>query len=101
MRVALVVALFALFAGPAASAHEGHAHKIMGTVASVRASRLEIKATDGKTASVIVNQGTRILRGSSDVKLSDLKIGERVVATATETKEKTMIAQDVRVAASR
>ena len=52
MRRALVAILFASLAVAAAGAHEGHNHTIMGTVASVHAASLDIKATTGKTASV-------------------------------------------------
>ena len=101
MRVLLSMVVLVMLAAPAARAHEGHAHKIMGTIASVRADRLDIKATDGKTASVVLNNKTKILRGSDSVKTTDLKVGERIVATAMEQKNKTMLATELRVAASR
>src|SRR5262249_13125771 len=101
MRVLLAMVVFAMLAVPAASAHEGHAHKIMGTIASVRTDRLDIKATDGKTASVVLNGKTKIVRGTEAVKATVLKVGERVVATAMEQKNKSMLATELRVAASR
>lgn len=99
MRVVFAAVLLALMTVPAVGAHEGHKHTIMGTIASVRAGSLDIKATTGKTASVVLDEKTHILRGTERVKSADLKVGERVVATATETKDKKMVAQDVRVAA--
>ena len=99
MRVAFVAVLLALLAVPLVRAHEGHKHTLMGTIASVQAGSLDIKATTGKTASVVLDEKTNILRGTSRVKVTDLKVGERVVATAIETKDKKMVAQDVRVAA--
>jgi hypothetical protein len=101
MRVLLAMVVLVMLAAPAVGAHEGHAHKIMGTIASVRADRLDIKATDGKTASVVLNDKTKILRGTESVKTKDLKIGERIVATAMEQKNKTMVATELRVAAGR
>jgi hypothetical protein len=101
MRVAVVAVVFALLTVPVVRAHEGHEHKIMGTIAAIRAGALDIKATTGKTASVILTEKTKIVRGTAAVKAADLKVGERVVATATETKEKTMLAKDVRVAPTR
>jgi len=100
MRVLLAMVVFAMLAVPAVGAHEGHAHKIMGTIASLHADRLEIKATDGKTASVILNDKTKIVRGTASVKTSDLKVGERVVATALEQKNKSLLATELRVAPS-
>jgi hypothetical protein len=101
MRVLLAMGVLAMLAVPAVGAHEGHAHKIMGTIASVRTDRLDIKATDGKTASVILNEKTKIVRGTESVKTTDLKVGERVVATAMEQKNKSLLATELRVAASR
>ena len=93
-----MVAMVAMMTMTPVSAHEGHKHTIMGTIASVQSSRIEIKATTGKTASVVLDDKTHILRGTVRVKADDLKVGERVVATAIESKDKKMVAQDVRVA---
>ena len=59
-----------------------------------------MKATDGKTSSVTLNDKTKILRGKTKATADDVKRGERVVVTATETKGKdgstTMTATEVR-----
>ena len=92
----------ALAAAPYAIAHEGHAHKMMGTVATVNDHRLEVKAADGKTAAVTLNEKTKILRGKVSARLQDIKAGERVVVTAMEQKgadgKPEMIASEVRLA---
>jgi len=92
----------ALAAAPYAIAHEGHAHKMMGTVATVNDHRLEVKAADGKTAAVTLNEKTKILRGKVSARLQDIKAGERVVVTAMEQKgadgKAEMIASEVRLA---
>jgi len=99
MALALVAALVA---APYAIAHEGHAHKMMGTVATVNDHRLEVKAADGKTATVTLNETTKILRGKTPATLQDIKAGERVVVTAMEKKgpdgKAEMIACEVRLA---
>jgi hypothetical protein len=86
-----------------ALAHEGHVHKVMGTVATVHENRLDVKATDGKTSTVTLNEKTKILREKAKATVEDLKPGERVVVSATETKGKdgkaTMIATEVRLGA--
>lgn len=86
-------------------AHEGHAHKVMGTVSTLHENHLEVKATDGKTSTITLNQKTKLLRGKAKVKVEDIKPGERVVVTATETKGKdgkmTMIATEVRMGAAK
>jgi translation initiation factor IF-1 len=82
-------------------AHEGHAHKVMGTVTVLHENHLEVKATDGKTSTITLNEKTKILRGKARVKLDDIKPGDRVVVTALETKGKdgkaTMVATEVRL----
>jgi hypothetical protein len=98
VRVAFAALLLAVLTVPAVGAHEGHKHTIMGTIASVKDKSIDIKATTGKTASIVLDDKTHILRGTARVKAADLKVGERVVATAIETKDKKMVAQDVRVA---
>lgn len=104
-RFILGAALVAALAIPRYTfAHEGHVHKVMGTVTTLHENHLEVKATDGKTSTITLNEKTKILRGKAKVKVDDLKPGERVVVTATETKGKdgktTMIATEVRVGAA-
>jgi len=84
-------------------AHPGHEHKVMGTVAVVHQNHIEVKATDGKTSMFTMNEKTRVIRGNAKVNADAIKIGERVVVTAIETKDKDgkvlMIANEVRLAA--
>jgi hypothetical protein len=101
-RFVIGAALVAALAIPAyVRAHEGHAHKVMGTVATLHENHLEVKATDGKSSTITLNEKTKILRGRAKAKLDDIKPGERVVVTAMETKGKdgkaTMIATEVRL----
>lgn len=89
MRGVFLALIFAagLTSAPA-WAHEGHAHKVMGTVCGVHETHLDVKATDGKAATLRLAETTKIVRGSTPLKASDIRIGDRVVATATETKLK-------------
>jgi hypothetical protein len=101
-RFILGAALVAALAFPGyALAHEGHAHKVMGTVTTLHENHLEVKTTDGKTSTITLNEKTKILRGKTKIKVDDIKPGERVVVTALETKgndgKPTMVATDVRV----
>ena len=95
-------ALVAVLAIPTfARAHEGHAHKIMGTVSMRHDNHLEVKTTDGKTETITLNEKTKIVRGKAKVKADDIHSDERIVVTAMETKGKdgksTMIATEVRL----
>ena len=82
-------------------AHEGH--KVMGTVTRLHENHLEVKATDGKTWTISLNEKTKILRGKTKAKVDDIKPGERLVVTAMETKGKAgkamMVATEVRLGA--
>lgn len=87
-----------------ALAHEGHVHKVMGTVEMRHENHLEVKATDGKTSTITLNEKTRILRGKAAVKIDEIKPGERIVVTATETKDKDgktiLVATEIRLGAA-
>jgi hypothetical protein len=101
-RLVLSTALVAALAVPGfALAHEGHIHKLMGTVSMLHENHLEVKATDGKTSMITLDEKTRILRGRAKVTAKELKPGERVVVTAIETKDKdgkpTLLATGIRL----
>src|SRR5262245_51423221 len=85
----LSIALLALFViSMPLLAHEGHDHKVMGTVAAVQDLRVDVKGADAKTSTVTLDDKTKISRGKSPAKVTDIKTGDRVVVTATETKDK-------------
>jgi hypothetical protein len=98
-------ALVAALAVPGyAIAHEGHVHKVMGTVTTLHENHLEVKTTDGKTSTITLNEKTKILRGKTQIKTEELEPGERVVVTATDTKGKdgkpTRVATEIRLGAA-
>jgi hypothetical protein len=104
-RLIPALALAAVLAVPVyARAHEGHRHRVMGTVATRHEDQLEVKATDGTTSAIVLNEKTKILRGKTKVTPDDIKSGERVVVAATETKDKTgklmMLATEIRLGAA-
>ena len=83
--------LAAVLVVPAVSrAHEGHAHKVMGTISSVDGKNLMVKTTDGKTVMVMLDAKTRITQGKAKVAATALKVGDRVVAEGAEEKEMLM-----------
>jgi hypothetical protein len=83
-RVTLVF-ICALALGRIAFGHDGP-HKVMGTVSAVHEERLEVTATDGKSVSLNVDDKTKVIHGRMAMKVSDIKVGERVVVTASEKK---------------
>jgi hypothetical protein len=88
-RFILGAALVAALAIPRyALSHEGHAHRVMGTVVVRHEKHVEVKAADGKTSTIMLDEKTRILRGKAKANADEIKPGERVVVAAMETKDK-------------
>lgn len=65
-----------------AIAHPGHEHKIMGTVTMAAADHVMLKDKDGKDATVSINKDTKFIRAKKAMKVSDMKVGMRIVVTA-------------------
>jgi hypothetical protein len=83
------------------SAHEGHAHSVMGTIAAVHADmkHVEVKTKDGKTSGFYVDDATKFTQGTNSLSLSDLKPGQRVVVSG-RTEGTKLIATTVKVGAA-
>ena len=93
----IAVALAGTLGVPAiARAHEGHAHKVMGTVSSVEGNHVMVKTTDGKTVMVMLDAKTAITRGKTKLDAAAVTVGERVVAEGIEEK-KMIVAKTVRL----
>jgi hypothetical protein len=86
-------------AGSQALAHEGHDHKILGTVTTATAERVTLKDVDGKDVTVLVTKDTKV-KAKLLLKVQEIKPGTRVVITAREGKDKTMVARTIEVGAS-
>jgi hypothetical protein len=82
--VAAVVVTLALVTP--ALAHEGHTHKVLGTVAGVQAHQIEVKGTDGKVLTIVLDAKTAITRGKDKLDAAALKVGERVSVDYTQAK---------------
>jgi len=80
-------------------AHEGHDHKIMGTVTMAAPDHVMLKDKDGKDVTVKVTKDTKI-RAKTAMKVEDLKAGARVVITATEDKDQSFTAKTIDVGAT-
>ena len=86
-RVFAGLVALALLLPVAAFAHEGHAHKVMGTIETIAGNHLTVKTTDGKSAMVMVDAKTKITRGKAKLAAAALKVGDRIVAEGPESKE--------------
>jgi len=89
MLGAAVVAVLVISA--TARAHEGHAHKVLGTIAAVTETQLDVKTTDGKTVAVTLGAKTIYRQGKVKADAKILKLGERVVVEAEQAVGATMM----------
>lgn len=84
----LIVGVALLGSPRVARAHEGHEHKVMGTVTMAAADHVMVKDKDGKDVTVYLKTDTKIVRGKTKVKAADIKTNMRVVITAVTEKDK-------------
>ena len=96
---ALALAVLMLGSGARLLAHEGHEHKVMGTVTMAAADHVMLKDKDGKDVMVKVTNDTKV-KAKPAVKVEDLKVGSRIVVTAVEEKDKSMTAKSIEVGAA-
>jgi hypothetical protein len=70
------------------AAHPGHAHKIMGVVTMVHENHVEVKDLKDQKTLFAVDPKTKISRGKVTVRAEEIKVGERVVVTYQQLKDK-------------
>ena len=97
----LVLAIAVLTLGVTAPlfAHEGHEHKVMGTVTMAAADHVMLKDKDGKDVMVKVTGDTKI-KATPALKVQEIRAGTRVVISAVEGKDKNMTAKTIEVGAA-
>lgn len=96
--VGCIVAL--VLGGGVISAHEGHAHPVMGTVTMAAADHLMLKTTQGKDVTMAVTEKTKVMKGKVAIKIEDLEAGTRVVVTPVSDKEP-LIAATIQIGVAR
>ena len=97
MATMVLLLALALATPVALSAHEGHVHKVLGTVTTHGQQRLEIKTQDGKVVAVTLDAKTTVARGTKALTESDVKVGDRVVVDVGDGK--TMVARSIKLGA--
>ena len=95
----LALAILTLGSRTAFLAHEGHEHKVMGTVTMAAADHVMLKDQDGKDVTVKVTKDTKV-KAKPALKVEEIKTGTRVVVTAVEEKDKSMTAKSIEVGAA-
>jgi hypothetical protein len=101
-RVAIALLGFgavALLLNPAAGAHEGHEHKIMGTITRAAADAVVLEDTAGNDVRVRVTKETKV-RSTPAMRVEEIKAGTRVVVTAIEGQDKSLTARTIEVGAA-
>ena len=101
----LIIAVFAALAlfPLQALAHEGHEHKVLGTVTMAAADHVMVKDKDNKDVTVYLNRETKVLKDKKPMKVEDITVGLRVVITATTVKENnvdTLVAKQIELGAA-
>jgi len=102
-RVTAACLALVFLASGAALAHE---RTIMGTIAAVREQAIDVtlKADDGaegskeEVVSVVLDAGTKYLKGRQPASRDDLKAGIRVVVTVDHRSDDSLVAKEIRLA---
>jgi len=90
----LVLFVCISLAAVAALAHGGEEH-VIGTVSKVTPDSITVKTTANKLVTVGVVPATTFMMGKMAMKIGGLKVGDRVVIHAKESKEGTLVADTV------
>lgn len=83
-----------------AFAHDGHVHKIMGTVTARDATHVEVRTPSGENLSIAITPKTTATRNKRRIPLSEVQVGRRVVV-AIGNGEDPLQAGEIQVGATR
>jgi hypothetical protein len=81
------------------AAHDGHVHKIMGTVTARDARHVEVKTPSGENLSIAITAKTVVTRDKRKISLSEVQTGRRVVVDIGNG-EDPLIARAIQVGAT-
>ena len=98
--IVALVAIGTLTMIGALRAHEGHVHKIMGTVTASDAKHVDVKTPGGETLSIAITAKTTVTRDKRKVDLAEVQTGRRVVVDIGNG-EDPLIAREIQVGATR
>ena len=87
MKETLFALLLAIAIAPVARGHEGHEHKVMGTVTMAAVDHIMVKTTEDKEVTIQVTKDTKVMKGEAAMKTEDIDAGTRVVVTAVTEKD--------------
>jgi hypothetical protein len=81
-RILVAIVLLAMIVTASASLVAHEKFKIVGTIVKVHADQLDVKAIDGATYEIDMNESTPVMRGLKKVPRSELRAGQQVVVDA-------------------
>lgn len=96
MKKFLIIASFLVASAAAAVtalAHEGHAHKVMGTVVSITSEQIEVTTADGKKEAIALTKETVFKKDKALATAKDVMVGMRVVLSVIEKEEKKSVSE--------
>lgn len=76
-----------------AKAHEGHAHKVMGTVVSITMEQIEVSTADGKKETIALTKETVFKKEKAAAAAKDVMVGMRVVLSVVEKEGKKSVSE--------
>jgi hypothetical protein len=100
LAMIILVTVLAVLVAPASAAlaHDGHEHKVMGTVTMAAADHVMLDDTEKKPVTVHVTMDTRVLRDKKPIKAEAIAVGSRVVIVALMEKDR-LVARTIDVGA--
>ena len=98
-RALILIACVSLVAA-AALAHGNEKH-VIGTVAQISPDSITVKTMDNKMVTVAVAPESKFIKDKGAAKISDLKVGDRVVIHAKEPKQGHLVADTVEFASAK
>lgn len=78
-RAAFLAFAMLVLATDFATAHDGHAHIVMGTVTAADAKHLELKTPSGEVLSIAITAKTKVTKEKKPAAVRDVQAGRRVV----------------------
>lgn len=90
----------ALLVPVAAWAHDGHAHKIMGTITARDDKHVQVRTPSGENLSIEIDAKTVVTKDKKKVGLSEAQTGRRVVVDIGNG-EDPLIAREIQVGATK
>lgn len=98
LGAALVFLLFVAIAP--ALAHDGHTHRIMGTITGVDSKHLDVRTPGGEILSIQINDKTLVTRAKRKIAVDQVKKGARVVVDIGNG-EDPLIAREIQLGATK